>query len=84
MDNRREAHMRHQRESGVKAKVVVTLRESAEENTVVLYRGGRNGLAFRSPSHRLLKDAARLRSREEGAFVGAQASAAVTFQQGGY
>ncbi len=76
--------MRHQRESGVKAKVVVTLRESAEENTVVLYRGGRNGLAFRSPSHRLLKDAARLRSREEGAFVGAQASAAVTFQQGGY
>lgn len=76
--------MRHQRESGVKAKVVVTLRESAEENTVVLYRGGRNGLAFRSPSHRLLKDAARLRSRQEGAFVGAQASAAVTFQQGGY
>lgn len=76
--------MRHQREAGVKAKVVVTLRESDEENTVVLYRGGRNGLAFRFPSHRLLKDAVRHRSREEGAFVGAQASAAVTHQQGGF
>lgn len=72
--------MKHQ---GVKAKVVVTVKDSADENTVVLYRAGKTGLAFRSPTHRLVKDAARQRSRGEAASSGAQASAAVTHQHGG-
>ena len=76
--------MKHQKDYGVKAKVVVTLRESADENTVVLYRGGKTGLAFRSLSHRVLRDAARQRSRGDATSSSAQASAAVTFQQGGY
>lgn len=75
MDNYRKAQMKH---SGVKAKVVVTVSESTDGNTVVLYRGGKTGLAFRSPSHRVLKDAARQRSRG-----GAVSSAAMTYQQGG-
>lgn len=75
MDNYRKAQMKH---SGVKAKVIVIVRESADGSTVVLYRGGKNGLAFRSPFQRVLRDAARQRSRG-----GAIPSAARTHQQGG-
>ncbi len=77
--------MKHLKEQGVKAKVVVTLTEGADEddNCVVLYRGGKNGLAFRSPSHRVLKSAVRQRGRGEAAVSGGQASAAAIHQQGG-
>ncbi|MCW5798620.1 MAG: hypothetical protein KIT40_08980 [Nitrospira sp.] len=75
--------MKHQKDYGVRTKIVVTVGGSAEENTVVLYRGGKNGLAFRSPSHRVLKDTARQRSLGEAASSGAQASAAMTSQHGG-
>lgn len=75
--------MKRQKEQGVKAKVVVTLTESADENRVVLYRGGKTGLAFRSPSHRVLKSVVRQRGRGEAAVSGAQASAAAIHQQGG-
>ena len=83
LDNRREVHMKQPKEFGVKAKVVVTFSEQADDNTIVLYRGRKTGLAFRSPSHRVLKIAARQRNRGEAAASGAQASAAVTHQQGG-
>lgn len=77
--------MKHLKEQGVKAKVVVTLTERTDEDadTVVLYRGGRNGLAFRSPSHRVLRHAVRVRGRGDAAVSGAQASAAALHQQGG-
>ncbi len=75
--------MKHQKDQKVRAKVILTLGESAEEQTVVLYRGGKTGLAFRSPSHRVLKDATRQRSRGDAASSGAQASAAIIHQQGG-
>lgn len=75
--------MKHQRDPGVKAKVVVTLSESAEHAPVVLYRGGKTGLAFRSPSHRVLKDAAWHRSHGDAASFGAQASAAMVIHQHG-
>lgn len=84
MDNRREVPMKpHQKDHGVRTKIVVTLGENDEENTVVLYRGGKTGLAFRSPSHRVLKEAARQRSRGDAASSGAQASAAMIHHYGG-
>ncbi len=75
--------MRNQKDQGVKAKVVVTLGESDGEPNIVLYRRGKTGLAFRSPSHRVLKEAARHRAKGVAASSGAPASAAVTHQQGG-
>ena len=84
MDNRWEVYMKpHQKDHGVRAKIVVTFGENTEENPVVLYRGGKNGLAFRSPSHRVLREAARQRSRGDAASSGAQASAAMIHQYGG-
>lgn len=74
--------MKFQKTHGVRAKVIVTAGESAEGPTVVLYRGGKTGLAFRTPSHRVLRDAARQKSRGDAASAGAQASAAI-HQYGG-
>ena len=75
--------MKNHKDHGVKATVVVRLDDSDGEQTVVLYRGGRTGLAFRSPSHRVLKEAARQRGGDAAATSGALASAAMTHQQGG-
>ena len=73
----------HHKDHGVRAKVVVTLGEDAGQETVVLYRGGKTGLAFRSPSHQVLREAARQRSRGDAASSGAQASAAMINHYGG-
>lgn len=76
--------MKNQKDLGVKATVVVRLEDSDGEQTIVLYRGGKTGLAFRSPSHRVLKEAARQRGGGDAAATsGAPASAAMTHQQGG-
>ncbi|MGC3974447.1 MAG: hypothetical protein QM771_08720 [Nitrospira sp.] len=75
--------MKHQKDHGVRAKIVVTFGENAEENTVVLYRRGKNGLAFRSPTHQVLRGAVGQGSRGQAASSGAQASAAMTHQHGG-
>ena len=74
--------MRNLRDPGVKAKVIVNLQESGGE-TIILYRGGKTGLAFRSPSHRVLKEAARHRGNGDTASAVAPATAAVFHQQGG-
>ncbi len=75
--------MRNQKDQRVKAKVIVTLGESDGAETIVLYRGGKTGLAFRSPSHRVLKEAARHRGKGDAASPVTPASAPVTHQQGG-
>ncbi len=69
--------------NGVKSKVVVSVGDEHGDATIVLYRGGRTGLAFRSPAHRILKDAARARRRGEAMHSLASASAAIPSQQGG-
>ena len=74
--------MKHQKDHGVRARVIVSVGENAEEPTVVLYRGGKTGLAFRSPYHRVLREAARQKGRGDAASAGAQASAAI-HQHGG-
>ncbi len=75
--------MKIRRVDGVKSKVVVTVAEEHGHTTIVLYRGGKTGLAFRSPGHRILKDAARARRMGEATISGASASAAIPSQQGG-
>jgi len=68
---------------GITAKVVVTVIGEDGESTVILYRGGKTGLAFRSPAHRMFTDAVRARRTSEATASGACASAAKPFQQGG-
>jgi hypothetical protein len=68
---------------GVKSKVVVSVGDEHGNATIVLYRGGRTGLAFRSPAHRMFTDAVRARRTSEATASGACASAAKPFQQGG-
>ncbi len=78
--------MKSQKDKSVKAKVVVRLDDDADgDNTIILYRGGKTGLAFRSPSHRVLRESAQQRCGGEAALSGAPASAAVSSpqQQGG-
>jgi hypothetical protein len=53
-----EAPMKHLKFKGVKQTVVVRTGEDDGRNTVVLYRGGRTGLAFRTPDHRVFREAA--------------------------
>ncbi len=69
--------MRNQKDQRVKAKIIVTLGESDGAETIVLYRGGKTGLASRSPSHRVLKEAARHRGKGDAASSVAPTSAAV-------
>lgn len=70
--------MRNQGDQGVKTKIVVTLGEHDGEQPVILYRGGKTGLAFRSPSHRVLKESARRHRRNgDAASSVAPASAAM-------
>jgi uncharacterized protein YjbJ (UPF0337 family) len=58
-----EAPMKHLKFKGVKQTVVVRTGEDDGRNTVVLYRGGKTGLAFRTPDHRVFREAAQ-QSRE--------------------
>jgi len=75
--------MKIRKHDGITAKVVVTVIDEDGESTVILYRGGKTGLAFRSPTHRILKDAARARRTGDATPPGGSASAAIPSQQGG-
>ena len=75
--------MKHLKSKGVKQTVVVRTGEEDDRNTVVLYRGGKTGLAFRTPDHRVFREAAQQRRSVDAAISAPPASAAVTSQQGG-
>ncbi len=75
--------MKHLKSKGVKQTVVVRTGEDDDRNTVVLYRGGKTGLAFRTPDHRVFREAAQQRRSGDAAISATPASAAVTSQQGG-
>lgn len=76
--------MKIRKPEGIKAKVVVTVGDQQDgQATVVLYRGGKTGLAFRSPAHRILQDPTRTRRAGDATGAGASASAARPFQQRG-
>ena len=75
--------MKHLKSKGVKQTVVVRTGEDDDRNTVVLYRGGKTGLAFRTPDHRVFREAAQQRRSVDAAISAPPASAAVTSQPGG-
>lgn len=75
--------MKPEKPKGVKGRVVVTVNNEETAGEVTLYRGGKMGLAFRSPAHRVFKQAARQRRGGDAATQGTSASAAVSQQQGG-
>ncbi|HAN49088.1 MAG TPA: hypothetical protein DCQ20_09485 [Nitrospira sp.] len=75
--------MKPLKSKGVKQKVVVTIDEHDGTSTVVLYRGGRTGLAFRTPDHRVFREAAQQSRGGDAAISASPASAAMTSQQGG-
>ena len=75
--------MKHLKFKGVKQTVVVRTGEDDGGNTIVLYRGGKTGLAFRTPDHRVFREAAQQRRSGDAATSASPASAAVTLQQGG-
>ena len=75
--------MKHLKFKGVKQTVVVRTGEDDGRNTVVLYRGGQTGLAFRTPDHRVFREAAQQRRSGDAATAAPPAAAAVTLQQGG-
>ena len=75
--------MKHLKFKGVKQTVVVRTGEDDGRNTVVLYRGGKTGLAFRTPDHRVFREATQQRRSGDAATSASPASAAVTLQQGG-
>ena len=68
---------------GVRQTVVVSTGEGNGNSTVVLYRGGRTGLAFRTPDHRVFREADQQRRSGDAATSATPASAAVISQQGG-
>lgn len=71
------------RAPGVKGRVIVTVADERGEQTVILYRGGKNGLAFRTPAHRVLNQTAQQR-RAGGLAASSPASAAASLHhQGG-
>jgi len=78
-----EAPMKHQKSKGVKQTVVVKTGEDDGRKTIVLYRGGKTGLAFRTPDHRVFRGAAQQRRGGDAAASAPPASAAATLQQGG-
>lgn len=76
--------MKIRKPEGIKARVVVTVGDEQDANaTVVLYRGGKTGLAFRSPAHRILQGTTRMRRAGDATGAGASASATKPIQQGG-
>ena len=75
--------MKHMKSKGVKQKVVVSIGEDDGGNTIVLYRDGKTGLAYRIPDHRVFREAAQQRCSGDAATSVPPASAAVTSQQGG-
>lgn len=75
--------MKPLKSKGVKQKVVVRIGEEDGKSTVVLYRGGKSGLAFRTPDHRVFREAAQQRRIGDAAASASPASAAVISQQGG-
>ncbi|MGB2724425.1 MAG: hypothetical protein WBC46_07660, partial [Nitrospira sp.] len=72
--------MKPLKSKGVKQKVVVTIDEHDGTSTVVLYRGGRTGLAFRTPDHRVFREAAQQSRGGDAAISASPASAAMTSQ----
>ena len=75
--------MKHLKFKGVKQTVVVRTGEDDGRNTVVLYRGGRTGLAFRTPDHRVFREAAQQSRGGDAADTTARASALRTPHTGG-
>ena len=75
--------MKPEKAKGVKARVVVRVVEEKAAQEITLYRGGKMGLAFRSPAHRVFKQAALQRRGGDAAKQQPPASAAVSQQQGG-
>lgn len=75
--------MKPEKAKGVKARVVVRVVEEKAAQEIILYRGGKMGLAFRSPAHRVFKQAALQRRGGDAATQGTSASAAVSQHQGG-
>ena len=75
--------MKPLKSKGVKQKVVVSIGEHDDGNTIVLYRGGKTGLAFRTPEHRVFREASQQRRSGDATTSVPSASAAVTSQQGG-
>lgn len=55
--------MKSEKTKGIKARVVVRIGDEGEKvaREIILYRGGKMGLAFRSPVHRVFTRAALLR-----------------------
>jgi|GEM_PF-42767 len=72
--------MKIRKVDGVKAKVVVTVGDDDGESTIILYRGGKTGLAFRPPANRILKDAARSSRTVDATHADASVSAALPHQ----
>ena len=75
--------MKHLKSKGVKQKVVVSIGEDDGGNTIVLYRDGKTGLAYRIPDHRVFREAAQQSRGGDAAISASPASAAMTSQQGG-
>ncbi len=50
--------MKAERSRGMKGRVIVTVSNEEAREEITVYREGRLGLAFRLPSHHLLKPAA--------------------------
>lgn len=78
-----EASMKLLKSKGVKQKVVVSVGEADGRNTIVLYRGGKTGLAFSTPDHRVFRDVAQQRRSADAATSAPPASAAAISQQQG-
>ena len=75
--------MKPLKSKGVKRKVVVRVDEEDGKSTVVIYRGGKTGLAFRSSEHRVFGEAAQQGQSGDAATSAMPASAAAISQQGG-
>jgi hypothetical protein len=75
--------MKPEKARGIKGRIVVTLDGEHDQEDVTLYRGGKTGLAFRSPAHRVLKQSAQQLRGAEAAKHRTLASAAGSYSQGG-
>jgi hypothetical protein len=75
--------MKPEKAKGIKGRVVVKVESDQDKENVTLYRGGKMGLAFRSPAHRVLKKSAQQLRGADAARDRTLASAAVSHSQGG-
>jgi len=75
--------MKPEKARGIKGRIVVTVNGEHDQEDVTLYRGGKTGLAFRSPAHRVLKHSAQQVRGADAAKYRVLASAAVSHRQGG-